>query len=239
MKKNRAPQLPASHRRHFDNSRSAHWSGRPRTVAFLAGLLVLLLAQAGGRAAVGAVERAAIQQGLPRHRQLRCRRRRSDAAGEPCGEMATPPGRSRSAARPPAVRTSSRRISTSRRSIRTLSRPTPQIQRSASSSEVRRSVRPSGPSRNRFRATARHVGDQRARALSQYRCTARTCSRSCPNSSTRKASGLESTSSTAQSFPRNAQHTVTLREKTGNSAIQTAGATLFLVYRVTTPDWNR
>ncbi len=36
-------------------------------------------------------------------------------------------------------------------------------------------------------------------------------------------------------LPANAQHTVTLREKTGNSAIQSAGATLFLVYRVTTP----
>ena len=53
MKKNRAPQLPVGHRRHLDNSRSAHWSGHPRTVAFLAGLLMLLFAQAGGRAAVG------------------------------------------------------------------------------------------------------------------------------------------------------------------------------------------
>jgi hypothetical protein len=36
-------------------------------------------------------------------------------------------------------------------------------------------------------------------------------------------------------LPVNAQHTVTLREKTGDSAIQSAGATLFLVYRVLTP----
>ena len=36
-------------------------------------------------------------------------------------------------------------------------------------------------------------------------------------------------------LPANAQHTVTLREKTGNSAIQTAGATLLLVYRVLDP----
>ena len=36
-------------------------------------------------------------------------------------------------------------------------------------------------------------------------------------------------------LPANAQHTVTLREKTGNSAIQSAGATLLLVYRVLDP----
>ena len=36
-------------------------------------------------------------------------------------------------------------------------------------------------------------------------------------------------------LPLNAQHTVTLREKTGDSAIQMAGATLLLVYRVATP----
>ena len=64
MKKNRAPQLPASHRRHFDNSRSARWSERPRTVAFLAGLLVLLFAQAGGRANVGAVEPLPFSKGF-------------------------------------------------------------------------------------------------------------------------------------------------------------------------------
>ena len=36
-------------------------------------------------------------------------------------------------------------------------------------------------------------------------------------------------------LPANSKHTVTLREKTGNSAIQTAGATLFLVYRLLDP----
>ena len=64
MKKNRAPQLPVGHRWHFDNSRSAHWSGRPRTVAFLAGLLVLLLAQAGGRAAVGGADALPFSKGF-------------------------------------------------------------------------------------------------------------------------------------------------------------------------------
>jgi hypothetical protein len=64
MKKDRAPQLPFSHRRHFDNSRSAQWSGHPRTVAFLAGLLVLLVAQAGGRANVGAVEPLPFSKGF-------------------------------------------------------------------------------------------------------------------------------------------------------------------------------
>ena len=202
MKKNRAPQLPVGRRWHFDNSRSAHWSERPRTVAFLAGLLVLLFAQAGGRAAVG-VDALPFSKGFLVTGNYVVGGVDLTPQANPAVQMATPPGRSRSAARPPAVRTSSRRISTSRRSIRLTSPPTPQIQGSASSSEVRRSVRPSAPSRNSFRAAAaQHVGDQRARALSQYRCTARTCSRSCPNSSTRKASGLESTSSTAQSFPR-------------------------------------
>ena len=64
MKKNRAPQLSAGRRWHFDNSRSAHWSEHPRTVAFLASLLMLLFAQAGGRANIDAGEPLPLSKGF-------------------------------------------------------------------------------------------------------------------------------------------------------------------------------
>ena len=84
MKKNRAPQLPVGHRRHFDNSRSARWSGRPLTVAFLAGLLVLLLAQAGGRAAVGGADALPFSKGFLVTGNYVVGGVDLDAAGEPC-----------------------------------------------------------------------------------------------------------------------------------------------------------
>src|SRR5580765_3668669 len=64
MTKNRAPQLPVGRRWHFDNSRSAPWSGRPRTVAFLPCPLVLLFAQVGGRANVGGLEPLPFSKGF-------------------------------------------------------------------------------------------------------------------------------------------------------------------------------
>ena len=118
MKKQRAPQLSAGGRRHFDNSRSAHWSERPRTVAFLACLLVLLFAQAGGRAAVG-VDALPFSKGflvtgnyVVGGVDLTSQANPADANGYATGTIPI------SGVAPPAVRTSSRRISTSRRSIR-------------------------------------------------------------------------------------------------------------------------
>ena len=86
-----------------------------------------------------------------------------------------------------------------------------------------------------FGAAARHVGDQRARALSQYRCSARTCSRCMPKQFDLQGKWTGKYIVNSAELPANAQHTVTLREKTGNSAIQSAGATLLLVYRVLDP----
>ena len=235
MKKNRAPQLPVGHRRHFDNSRSARWSGRPLTVAFLAGLLVLLFAQAGGRAAVGGADALPFSKGFlvtgnyvvggvdltPQANPAvnGYSTGTIPISGAPAGganlvaaylyfEAVHPANVTPDANPMIGIKFRGQAIS-------------PAI------SAVTKQLSSGGGG-----ATCWGSAGQGSFAVSMYRANVLSLM---PKQFDSQGKWTGRYIVNSAELPANAQHTVTLREKTGNSAIQTAGATLFLVYRVTTP----
>jgi hypothetical protein len=237
MKKNRAPQLSAGRRWHFDKSHSAHWSGHPRTVAFLAGLLVLLFAQAGGRANVGTEEPLPFSKGflvtgnyVVGGVDLTPQANPADMNGYATGTIpisdgalagganldaaylyfeAVHPSSVTSDATNPIFGIKFRGQAISLGAIRTITKPLS-----------------SGG------ATCWGSAGQGSFAVSMYRANVLSL---LPKQFDLQGKWTGKYIVNSAELPVNAQHTVTLREKTGDSAIQSAGATLFLVYRVTTP----
>ncbi len=235
MKKIRAPQLPAGRRWHFDNSRSGHWSESPRTVAFLAGLLMLLFAQAGGRANVGLAEPLPFSKGFlvtgnyvvgGVDLTLQANPAVNGYAtgtipinGAPAGGAnlvaaylyfeAVHPNPFTSDATNPIFGIKFRGQAISPGAIRVLTKPL------------------SGNG-----ATCWGSAGQGSFAISMVRANVLSL---LPKQFDLQGKWTGKYIVNSAELPANAQHTVTLREKTGDSAIQTAGATLLLVYRVLDP----
>ena len=233
MKKNRAPQLPVGRRCHFDNSSFARWSERPRTVAFLAGLLVLLFAQAGGRAAVGGADALPFSKGfLVTGNYV--------VGGVDLTSQANPAvngystgtiqitGAPAGGANLLAAYLYFEAVHPS--SVTDATNPTIGIKFrgqaiSPAISAVTKQLSSGG-------ATCWGSAGQGSFAVSMYRANVLSLM---PKQFDSHGKWTGKYIVNSAELPGNGQHTVTLREKTGDSAIQTAGATLFLVYRVTTP----